>query len=52
MIALKNGCSRSEIKVIPSNWDTDISKASDKPSKAVKEKLKQFTRSSIFSENW
>lgn len=40
MIHLKNGCSRSNIKVTPSNWDVDINKTSER------------TKASLLKKRW
>lgn len=37
MIQLKNGCARSEIKVIPSDWNKDVTKLSPKKIEALLE---------------
>jgi integrase len=41
MILLKNGCSRSEITVTPSNWNTPVEKA---PAKLIKQKWRIYYR--------
>jgi integrase len=43
MIPLQNGCTRSEFNVNPSNWDIDVTKASDKTIKALIKKSWQIS---------